>query len=256
MAKSLKIGIIGCGFIGKKIIENFKNDILWVYDIDYKKCILVKKEKKSKFKCLKTLNELEVKKVDLIVECASQEAVKEFAELILKNSNLMIASVGALSDEKFLKNLRNVAKKNNKKIFIPNGAIGAIDALQSLGTLEKVKITTIKNPKSLGMNNQERQTIFNGNAKKACKKFPKNINVSATLSIFGIGFDKTEVEIMSDPNATKTKHVIEAESKNSLAKFKFEIESIPAEENPKTSITAANSIVKAIQNLKNELICV
>ncbi|MEM4368231.1 MAG: hypothetical protein QXO21_04400, partial [Candidatus Anstonellales archaeon] len=165
MAKSLKIGIIGCGFIGKKIIENFKNDIKWVYDIDYEKCIRIKKEKKAKFKCLRVINKSEVKNVDLVVECASQNAVKKFGNFILRHSNLLIASVGALSDIKFLKNLRNIAKRNNKKIFIPNGAIGAIDALQSLGTLEKVKITTIKNPKSLVMNNQERQIVFQGNAK-------------------------------------------------------------------------------------------
>ncbi|MCX8166258.1 MAG: aspartate dehydrogenase [Candidatus Micrarchaeota archaeon] len=246
--KKFKLGLIGCGFIGQTILRHFKNNVVWIYDLDYSKIVEVKKKFKANFKCLRELDKSNLKEIDLVVECASQEAVKKYAGIILKETNLLIASVGALADTNLFNKIIKIAKKNYTKILVPNGAIGGIDALQSLGTLKKVKLTTIKNPKSLGLDEKtEREVIFSGNAEIACKKFPKNVNVAATLSIFGLGFKDTFVEIISDPNAKRTKHVIEAES--DFAKMSFEIESDTSKENPRTSVTAANSIIKTIKNL-------
>ena len=53
-------------------------------------------------------------------------------------------------------------------------------------------------------------TIFQGTAKDAVSLFPANINVSALLSLSGIGSEKTMVTIMADPNTDKNTHHIEA----------------------------------------------
>ena len=53
-------------------------------------------------------------------------------------------------------------------------------------------------------------TVFDGNAREAAQRFPKNANVAATLALAGIGFERTRVELIADPAATGNTHAIEA----------------------------------------------
>lgn len=50
--------------------------------------------------------------------------------------------------------------------------------------------------------------MFSGPAREAVKLFPRNINAAATVSLAGIGFDKTKVTIILDPEATSNTHEI------------------------------------------------
>ena len=57
---------------------------------------------------------------------------------------------------------------------------------------------------------KEISTIFEGTASEAVRLFPKNINVSALLSLSGLGSHETIVKIIADPNTTKNTHEISA----------------------------------------------
>lgn len=197
--------------------------------------------------------------IDIVVEAASQDAVKDVALSVLQNKkDLMIMSVGALLDESIYDILSDACRDFKKTIYLPSGAIAGLDGIKSVkDELESLSITTTKHPRSLkgakffetsDINLDEvasATTIFEGTAKEAVSLFPANINVAALLSLIGIGSEKTGVKIVADPNTDKNTHHIEATGK--FGKMTFVIENIPDADNPKTSRLA---ILSAIQTLK------
>ena len=197
--------------------------------------------------------------VNIVVEAASQDAVKDVALSILQNKrDLMIMSVGALLDESIYDILSDACKDFKKTIYLPSGAIAGLDGIKSVkDELESISITTTKHPSSLrGAKFFEDSdidlesitsptTIFKGTAKVAVSLFPANINVAALLSLSGIGSEKTTVKITADPNTDKNTHHIEARGK--FGKMTFTIENFPDLNNPKTSRLA---ILSAIEMLR------
>ena len=59
----------------------------------------------------------------------------------------------------------------------------------------------------------EKTIIFEGTASEAVRLFPKNVNVSALLSLAGIGSHETMVRVVADPNTDKNTHQIESKGK-------------------------------------------
>jgi len=89
--------------------------------------------------------------VDLVVETASQDAVKDVALSILQNKkDLLIMSVGALLDESVFEVLTDACKEFKKTIYLPSGAIAGLDAIKSVKSeLDLLTLTTTKHPRSL-----------------------------------------------------------------------------------------------------------
>ena len=55
----------------------------------------------------------------------------------------------------------------------------------------------------------EKETLlFEGPASEAVKAFPANVNVAATISLAGIGFERTKVRVIADPTLSRNVHVI------------------------------------------------
>ncbi|MGD8918423.1 MAG: aspartate dehydrogenase, partial [Nitrosopumilaceae archaeon] len=197
--------------------------------------------------------------LDIIVEAASQDAVKNIGLSVLQNKkDLMIMSVGALLDESIYDILSDACKDFKKTIYLPSGAIAGLDGIKSVkNELGSLLITTTKHPKSLkgakffetsdiNLDFIDSKTIiFEGTAKEAVSLFPANINVAALLSLTGLGSTKTKVKIVADPNTDKNTHHIEASG--SFGKMTFTIENFPDPNNPKTSRLA---ILSAIETLR------
>jgi len=89
--------------------------------------------------------------------------------------------------------------------------------------------------------------IFEGFAVDAVVHFPQNINVAATLSLAGIGFDKTCVRIIADPKATRNIHKLLV--KGDFGVLEVEVRNVPSPQNPKTSYLAALSAVSAVKKI-------
>jgi aspartate dehydrogenase len=88
--------------------------------------------------------------------------------------------------------------------------------------------------------------IFEGTADEAIAGFPQNINVSATLALAGVGFEKTIVRIAVDPTSTHNVHVIEVEGE--FGTFTARFENVPTE-NKRTSKLAAYSAVATLKRI-------
>lgn len=188
--------------------------------------------------------------LDIVVEATTVEAARLYVkDVVTHKKDLVVSSIGVFKDAGFLDELKTFAESSGTQIYLPSGAIGGLDVLQSAkaaGGLERVQLTTRKSPASLGMDADKEKVIFEGSARDAVEQFPKNVNVAMTLALAGIGIEKTTVRIIVDPAIEQNTHTIEAEG--DFGKLQLQVENHPMPSNPKTSLLAALSILAVLQN--------
>lgn len=238
----MKVGLIGCGNIGKEIALHInsskKLELEYVYDIDKENVEWVSNSVKKKPQFV-SFNEL-VENSELIIEAASKEVVKRIFLQNLMNKKVMIMSSGGLLDLDLPK---------SAEIFVPTGAISGIDTLKTIsGLIDTLEITTTKPPLSLGLDITEKKVIFEGSVDKAIEKYPKNINVAATIYL-ATNF-KPKVKIVADPNVKNNSHLITATG--SFGKIELKTENVPSK-NPKTSYLAVLSAIQCLKNFENNV---
>jgi len=241
-----RVGIIGCGAICTVISRAVERrvvecDELILYDRDTRKAEKLKKLLHIPVTVVKSLDEMIKLKPAVIVEAASQQALKEYANKILAEGiELIVMSVGALLDL----NVRS------RKIHVPSGAIGGLDAISSaaLAGIDEVVLTSRKNPRSLDMKNRKEKLVYEGTAEEAARLFPKEMNVAAVLALT-VQPKKVNVKLISDPEVDRNVHEVRIKWKHGEMLLKFANDTHP--ENPKTSALAAWS---AINLLKETLV--
>jgi len=261
-----RVGLLGCGAIGSEIasaIDSGKISAKLTHIYDFSKDNSTKLAGKLQNKPVITENVglLAAAPVDMIIEAASQDAVRDDILSILQNrKDVMIMSVGALLDETIFDIVMDGCKDFNKRVYLPSGAIIGLDGIRAVrDELDTVTLTTTKNPKALkGAKFFETSTIdpdkitqstiiYEGSAQEAVRLFPANINVAALLSLAGIGSEKTRVKIVADPNTDKNTHEIHAEGK--FGKFAIKVENVPSPNNPKTSRLATLAAIECLKKI-------
>ena len=248
--KKIKIGIIGCGTIGfqlaKAIKEKFsvRAELSALCDIN--------KDKAEELKASSGLNpqilsmEELIKACDLIIEAASAKISYEVVQESLKQrKDVMIMSVGGIAEK--AKELFALAQTKGSHIFLPSGAIAGLDAVKAASMAKINKATLITRKPLQGLKGapylaekkidlsriKEETVIFEGEAIEAIKGFPKNVNVCATLSLAGIGAQKTGVKIITSPEYKTNIHEIQVEG--DFGRLVTRTENVPSPTNPKTS---------------------
>ncbi|PSL41543.1 aspartate dehydrogenase [Planomicrobium soli] len=188
--------------------------------------------------------------LDIVVEASTVEAAGIYLkDVVTHKKDLIVSSVGVFKDAAFLDEIKGLAESAGTHVFLPSGAIGGLDVLQSAkaaGGLKRVQITTRKSPASLGMESDEEEVLFEGSAYDAVEKFPKNVNVALVLALAGIGVKQTKVRVIVDPAIEQNTHTIEAEG--DFGRMQLQVENHPMPSNPKTSLLAALSILAVLQN--------
>jgi len=258
--KRLRIGIIGCGTIGTEIAMACQDkladriDLAAICDIDKEKAGLLNKALTKKVPIL-DLNNI-TKNTDLVIEAASAKISAEVVEkCISKRRDCLIMSVGGLIGRE---ELLESARKNGVRVYIPSGAICGIDGLKSAsaGKIDSVTLTTRKPPrgligapylkeKNIDISNIKEETmIFEGSAEEAIKGFPQNVNVSAVLSLAGIGAKRTRVRIVTSPFYTANTHEVEVAGE--FGRIVTRAENLPSKTNPKTSALAIFSAITTL----------
>ena len=263
--KKKTLGIIGCGAIGTAIAayagENLSSQIdkIVLCDIDPGKA----RELAGKVTggiVAKDIKET-VSVSDIVVEAVSPLVATEVLKMSVEAStDIMIMSIGGLLGKEEL--LREASSKG-VNVMLPSGAVAGIDALKAakIGGIESVTLTTRKPPasikgapylvnKNIDVDNIKEETVvFEGNALEAMEAFPKNINVSATISLAGIGPEKTTVKIIVSPEYTRNSHEIEI--KGGAGTVITRTENVPSPQNPKTSYMAALAAIAALEGYFN-----
>ena len=258
------IGLLGCGAIGRALALAVDEGIVGgaklvaLFDQDSRNARNLLQRLSSSPKATASFDDfMATEGLSLVVEAASQEAVRQHgAAVIAGGKHLLIMSTGSLLDAHLFSELSDLTRQTGCRIFVPSGAVGGIDAIRaSRDTLEEVVLTTRKPPQSL-MDTASTDgntlkdiasatVVFEGNALEAVKRFPFNINVAATLSLAGIGPEKTKVRIIADPNAKGNIHEVYAAGKSGV--MRFIMENVPHPDNPMTSHLAVLSAIETLR---------
>jgi aspartate dehydrogenase len=157
-----------------------------------------------------------------------------------------------------------MAEKNGSRIYCPSGALGGLDAVKAakVGKIESITITTRKQPQSFASSPfavqnkidlasiREPRILFKGNAAEACRLFPANVNVAASLALAGIGMDRTTVSVVADPTIERNVHEVDVVGE--FGRMRTILENVPSE-NARTSKLAAFSAIALLQDLTGSL---
>jgi aspartate dehydrogenase len=177
-------------------------------------------------------------------------------EVFAAGKDFMVISVGALLDHP---EVIERARQAGRMLFVPSGAIAGLDGIKGacVGKVEHVTITTRKPPAGLdgapylverGISLEglaEEREVFSGTAREACRGFPANVNVSAAVSLAGIGPDRTRIRILAVPGLERNCHDVEVEGE--FGRFLIHLENVPSE-NPKTGRLTALSIIRSVRD--------
>jgi aspartate dehydrogenase len=196
---------------------------------------------------------------DFVVEVAGHNAVEAYAAKVLKTgTDLVVVSIGALSDQSLHDALFEAAKAGQARLILPSGAVGGLDILAGLAPAGDMTLRYFgtKPPKAWA-GTPVAETVdldaldhslefFHGTAREAALAYPKNANVAAALALAGGGFETTQVTLVADPEATGNAHRYELTSP--LASVSVEIANKASGGNVKTSLATVYSVLREIRN--------
>ena len=204
-----------------------------------------------------TVEELLQAEPHVIAETAGHEAVSALVPLIAAHGvPVVIASVGALADPAVMQALIDSGAAAQNRIYIPAGAVGGLDYLRALrGVPDATVIYVSRKPpaawesdlKIRGIDPHalaEECVLFEGTAREAATKFPRNLNVAMTIALAGVGVERTMVRVVADPRARGNTHEVIAQSALGSAELRFTNFASPS--NSRTSLVTAHSIVLSI----------
>src|SRR5690606_11225399 len=118
----------------------------------------------------------------------------------------------------------------------------------AMGRIDAVRIRSSKPPAGLDTDAAAQpRCVFSGTAREAVAAWPKNMNITATLALAGIGGERTRVEIWSDPALERNVHEVEIDSDST--RLRIRIENRPSAANPRSSAITAYSVCAALASL-------
>ena len=258
MAQS--IGIVGCGAIGQSLLR--------AADSGQMNVPVAGVTSRDAGRALKFLSSLDspppyldraelISRSDLLVETAGGHVIPGLArETFAAGKDLMVISIGALLENP---EIIEEARKTGCRLLAPSGAIAGLDGIKSAcaGQVDHVTMVSRKPPAALegapylvengisleGL--EEEMEVFSGTAREAVKGFPANLNVSAAVSLAGLGPDETQVKMVAVPGLERNCHDIEVVGEFGV--LRVHIENIPSE-NPRTGRLTALSIIRSVQD--------
>ena len=259
--KKLKLGIVGCGFLGNVIVEAWRNGLLAEYEFvgamsRSPESTRALAEKAGCAAC-GNLEELLALTPDYVVETASPTAMKDIAEKVLRSgASLVILSIGAFADADFYERTIQTARETGTRVHLASGAIGGFDVLRTVALMSGIQsgITTEKGPASLKgtpifreslLTDVDKTEVFSGSAKKAIALFPTKVNVAVGTALATAGPDNTRVTIRSVPGFQGDDHRIEVVGEDVHVEMKFY---------SRTSAIAGWSVVALLRNLVSPIV--
>ncbi len=262
----MKLGVVGLGVIGKAVVKAADEGRVPV-DVPVASTRTLEKVEGflADLKNPPRMTDLTgvAQAVDIVMEASGGDTVEAIChESFARGKDVIINSVGALLERE---DLIEEAKRGGSRIFVPSGAIIGLDGLKgaSAGQMESVIMTTRKPPASLkgapyikdqGIDLDaidEPTVIFEGTPLEACKAFPANVNVSAAVSLAGIGSHRTKMRVVCDPTANRNIHEVEAVGE--FGRSFIRIENVPSE-NYRTGILTYLSTFSFLRDRTSTLI--
>jgi aspartate dehydrogenase len=261
--KEVQVGIIGFGAIGREVAQAIVDGRAGRAKLV---SILVRSPEKvepgtaQELGCTFTTDAAEFldHEMDLVVEAAGHDALRAYAEHVLRaNKDLLTVAVGAFASGDLWERVTRLAHERERRIFIPSAGIGGLDAIGSAALAELTEVTHfVRKPPSGLLSSDEAaevmrsgqpRELFAGPAREAAPRFPENVNVAAAVSLAGAGLDRTFVRVVADPTVSRNVHEVVA--KGYFGEVRILMQNIPSDANPKTGRIVSLGVIKAIRNM-------
>jgi aspartate dehydrogenase len=249
----MKLAVIGAGSIGGWLIAGLARDGLGPA------AVIVRGGAPAGVHAVRSVAELPPG-ITHLIDCAGHSGLAAHGPAALAAGiHVITLSLGALADDGLARALRKAAEVGRARLHLASGAIGALDALRAgaAGGLQSVRYTGRKPP--LGWAGSPAEDVldlsalsapavhFEGSAREAALRYPKNANVAAAVALAGLGFDETRARLVADPGAAGNVHEVEAEG--AFGRFRFEITGASLPDNPRSSALAAMSVLAEVRRL-------
>ncbi|HLR13209.1 MAG TPA: aspartate dehydrogenase [Burkholderiaceae bacterium] len=257
-----RIAFIGFGTIGRDVARGLREHA------GYRLAALCRRADApldADMERLPTFQDLRHWEPGLVVEVASQKAVHEYAASVLRAGiPFLVSSVGALADSTYVAHLREVAGASRARIIVPSGAVASLDYLRAIRTDPSAGVTYESRKPVAAWEHELRAAghdpsalthelvLYEGPADVAARKYPKNLNVAATLALAGVGMDRTRVRVVADPGISRNQHAVHVTG--AAGSLQTQVINQPAPSNPKTSAVVARSVCAAINHYFDPLL--
>lgn len=198
--------------------------------------------------------------VDVIVEAATQQAVRERVPgLIRSGIDVILLSIGALADPGLRATLLD--GRHPGRVIPCTGAIGGLDqvrALRAAGPLTSASIETRKLPATLiqpwmgeemrdALQRGDREIVLaEGPASGIAQRFPSSANVAASLALAADAWEHSTARVIADPAAAQTRHEIHAAG--ALGEVRCSVTNAPSPERPRSSAVVAWAALRALDD--------
>lgn len=267
----MRIGIIGGGTIARLFLEHIAKGDLG----DASVAVILGREGSARtqalagqhgVKLVTAIEELIAQRPEAVIEAASHESVRAYGERVLDAGiALVVLSAGVMSDDALRGRLEAASLRRRALLHVPSGGIGGLDALKAavIAGVESVVIRSSKPPRAWkGIPYVESlnvdldgltapHVLYDGPARVGVKHFPQNVNIAAVLSMAGIGFDRTRLVVVADPNIERNVHVISASGVS--GDIEITLKNVPSPSNPKTAWLACYSALAALKALQSPI---
>ena len=255
----MRLGIIGHGAIGRQVVEAGRRGTLAGVDIA---AVLVRTPRQEPLDAplIHEPDRFFEAQPDVVLECAGHQAVRDHGSRCLeRGADLVLTSIGALTDDALRIRLENAARSAGKRLVLASAGIGALDILSAaaVGGLDRVVMTVRKDPSAWYGTEAESLcdlahlrasfVVYDGPVREGARRYPQNVNIAAAVALAGIGLDRTRLTIVADP--TIRTHVVEIEAAGAFGSFRFLEDVTPSADNPKTGKLVAMAVVKTIRQL-------
>jgi aspartate dehydrogenase len=182
--------------------------------------------------------------LDVVVECASAGALLKLAPpLLFAGCDVIPLSLGAFADPAAEALLMAAARKGPGRIEIPAGAMGSIGFLAAarehgLRDVSMKIAYPIERWRGMGaekftdLDIRQPATFMRGSVRDIALRFPGHLNVAASVALAGLGFDRTQVELIADPDISQAWFEINAVSDSGPVHLRVDGRDAPVEDDP------------------------
>jgi aspartate dehydrogenase len=263
----LQLGMIGLGAIGSDVLRALREGV--IADMACP-AVLVRRPRpgSSESGAPRVTADPEAffaHRFDVVLEVAGHQAVRDHAVRALQDgADLLVTSVGAFADPAVFERVLAAARAAGRRVVLPSAGVGALDILAGAaqGGLDEVVMTVRKDAASWKGTVAEREhdldalrepvLLYDGPARGGAAAYPQNVNISAAVSLAGLGLDRTRLVIWADPG--QHPHVVEVEARGRFGRFAFREEVLASDANRKTGIIVAMAVIKTLRQLTSPLV--